>query len=197
VAQWLLRSAAARLLPGSIPGVRFYPKFLRFAPYIFTTIISENSEKELKNQKLDVFMAIHNFGKLEYYLVDFSTGEVFDDGRNNPNPHRIDAPRYNGHNYNSVSHIDPSLNGATPKQALDFLAKSYPRDFVKEHSRVSTAHATAIYHMGHEGINHENHWFKGEFRLEIPIDVYIKMGKPEKICLPLQIETSDKPVKQN
>ena len=35
-------------------------------------------------------MSAHNFGRLEYTLVDFSAGERFDDGKNNLHPHVVD-----------------------------------------------------------------------------------------------------------
>jgi len=121
-------------------------------------------------------------GSVTYELVEFYAVETFDHTKYNTNPHNPDNPLINGHNRRSVGSIDDSLQGASPKQALDFLSQ-HKGKFRKEHSLVHAVHA--VYHQKKS----DTAVIRVPVSTEISFPEYVRLGKPEVLTLRLTAET--------
>lgn len=120
-------------------------------------------------------------GSVNYQLVEFYATEWFSDTVHNTKPHRVDAPRLNGHCVRSAGCIDDTLNGASAKQALDFLA-AHNGTFNKPYSTVKAARA--IYHA-QDNSNVTPLGFSLPFSVELPFEQYVKLGRPETFSVTL------------
>jgi len=111
-----------------------------------------------------------------YRLHDYWAMEDFDDPKYNKDPHRTDCPESNGHRFSSSQKIDPSLEGKTVKDVVDFIAERGGR-FRKEHSLVrgiSVEYICESRSADVEGM---------PLTIRINFDKYIEQGKRETISL--------------
>ncbi len=81
--------------------------------------------------------------------------------------------------------IDNSLDGASPKKVLDFLAQ-HDNNFRKEYSTVRGVYA--LYHaVDNSDILQFFNRNGPNFAIEIPFDQYIKSGKKDRLEIKLSI----------
>lgn len=108
-----------------------------------------------------------------YDIHDFWAGEDFDDPKYNTEPHRPDFLTFNGHNYVSIGKIDPSLEGKTVRDAVEFIAEKGGR-FRKEHSLVRGIDVKYIQDgcTSIEGM---------PITLKLSFQRYMEMGRPARL----------------
>tara|TARA_Y100000310_G_scaffold260603_1_gene269612 strand:+ start:13996 stop:14418 length:423 start_codon:yes stop_codon:yes gene_type:complete len=112
-----------------------------------------------------------------YSIHDFYAVEFFDDPKFNKKPHVTSRPDMNGHSADSIGSIDDSLQGATVKDAVDFLA-DHNGHYRKEHSKITAIDVEYI----QDGVSIIGYL---PVTMIIPFKSYILLGRPEKVNLTL------------
>jgi len=108
-----------------------------------------------------------------YNIHDFWAGEDFDDPKYNTKPHGPDSHEFNGHNHASIGEIDPSLEGKTVREAVEFIAERDGR-FRKEHSLVRGIEVSYI----QDGCSQIGEM---PITLKLSFERYMAMGRPYRL----------------
>ena len=125
-----------------------------------------------------------DIGTVLYKLVDFHAIESFDDPKFNTKPRNPSAPDINGHSNISAGSIDPSLEGASPKQTLDFLAER-GNSFRKEHSVI---HGVYAHYIADVSTDSTKLGISLPIGINVPFDQYVSIERPEEIEVRLTAE---------